>query len=147
MKIAVSSDEWSHLVDFILQDLKERGYAVVYYGPSKGDDDQDWPDVTWKAVEKVLQGEADQAIIMCWTGTGCSIAANKMKGIRAALCVDKETAKGARIWNHANVLALSLRITTDGVAKEILDAWFETPISDDDWNLQQIQKLKKFEEK
>ncbi len=82
---------------------------------------------------------------MCWTGTGSSIAANKVPGVRAALCHDAETAKGARIWNHANVLALSLRTTSEALLKEILDAWFETPFSNDDWNLNQIERIKEIE--
>jgi ribose 5-phosphate isomerase B len=84
---------------------------------------------------------------MCWTGTGCTIAANKVPGIRAALCVDAETAKGARIWNHANVLALSLRATPEAVARAILDTWFETPVSTDDWNLRQMERIREMEEK
>ena len=73
-----------------------------------------------------------KGIVFCWTGTGASIAANKVRGIRAALCHDAETARGARIWNRANVLALSLRATSEALAKEILEAWFATPYSDDE---------------
>jgi ribose 5-phosphate isomerase B len=73
----------------------------------------------------VAGGRADQAVVACWTGTGASIAANKVPGIRAALCLDAETARGARKWNDANVLALSLRATSEAVLEEILDGWFE----------------------
>lgn len=146
MKIAVSTDERTHLVDAILEDLHQRGHEVAYFGPEAGED-SDWPDVTLQAVEPVATGEADEAIVMCWTGTGSSISANKVPGIRAALCADAETAKGARIWNHANVLALSLRATPEAVAKEILDAWFETPLSSDEWNLRQMKRIKEIEEK
>ncbi len=79
---------------------------------------------------------------MCWTGTGASLAANKVPGVRAALCADAETARGARTWNHANVLALSLRSTSEPVAHEILDAWFATPYSQDEWNRQQVEKIR-----
>ena len=79
---------------------------------------------------------------MCWTGTGATLAANKVPGVRAALCHDAETAKGARTWNHANVLGLSLRATPDAVAKEILSAWFETPFSNDEWNLCQMRRIR-----
>ena len=144
MKIAVSTDERTHLTEVILDELKERGHEVTYFGP-ESNESTDWPDVTCRAAELVASGEADEGIVMCWTGTGCSIAANKVKGIRAALCGDAETAKGARIWNHANVLALSLRATPEAVAKEILDAWFDTPISDDKWNVEQIEKIRKME--
>ena len=146
MKLAVSTDERTHLVDAILEELQKRGHVVEYFGPEPGND-ADWPEVTLQAVEQVTRGEADEAIVMCWTGTGCTLAANKVPGIRAALCHDAETAKGARIWNHANVLGLSLRATPEAVAKEILDAWFKTPYSEDKWNLRQMQKIKEIEKK
>jgi ribose 5-phosphate isomerase B len=146
MKIAVSTDERTHLVDVILEDLQKRGHEAQYFGPEP-DRPADWPDVTLEAVERVVRGEADEAIVMCWTGTGATLAANKVPGIRAALCHDAETAKGARIWNHANVLGLSLRATPEAVAKEILNAWFETPHSTDEWNLRQMQRIKEIEEK
>jgi ribose 5-phosphate isomerase B len=81
------------------------------------------------AAGRVARGEFDQAVVCCWTGTGASIAANKVQGIRAALCTDAQTAAGARKWNDANVLALSLRLLSEPVATEILDAWIETPYS------------------
>ncbi len=145
MKIAVSTDEHTHLVDVLLAALQERGHDVVYVGPRAGEEDLDWPEVTLKATEHVTEGDADEAIVMCWTGTGCSIVANKVPGIRAALCHDAETAKGARIWNHANVLALSLRATPEPVLAEILDRWFETPFSDDAWNLKQMARVRAVE--
>lgn len=147
MKIAVSSDERTQLVDAVLDELKKRGHEVIYFGPEPGGEDADWPQVTVDAVEQVAQGKADEAIVMCWTGTGCTLAANKVPGIRAALVHDAETAKGARIWNHANVLALSLRATPSAIAKEILDTWFETPFSDDEWNLKQMRRIRELEEK
>lgn len=145
MKIAVSTDEHTHLVDVILKELKERGHEVLYFGPGEGEESADWPDVTLEAISRVRDEKADEAIVMCWTGTGCSIAANKVPGIRAALCHDAETARGARIWNHANVLALSLRATPEPVVKEILDKWFETPYSEDDWNLKQMARIREIE--
>lgn len=80
-----------------------------------------------QVAEAVAQGEADEGIVLCWTGTGVSLAANKVAGIRAALCADAETARGARLWNKANVLALSMRLTTPALADEILESWFSTP--------------------
>jgi ribose 5-phosphate isomerase B len=146
MKIAVSTDERTHLVDAIVSALQERGHEVEYFGPEPGKE-ADWPDVTLQAAERVVDGQAEEAIVMCWTGTGCTLAANKVPGIRAALCHDAETAKGARIWNHANVLGLSLRATPEAVAKEILDAWFDTPYSDDEWNARQMQRIREIEKK
>jgi ribose 5-phosphate isomerase B len=146
MKIAISSDEYFPLIDTLLEEVKQRGHEVVYFGPLKGEKSQDWPEVTLKAVTALKEGHADEGIVLCWTGTGCSIVANKIPGMRAALCIDAETAKGARIWNHANVLALSLRLTSPAVLKEILTAWFDTPYSIDAWNLEQMQRLKKLDQ-
>jgi len=146
MKIALSTDERTDLVERLLKELNERHHTVEYIGPEAGED-ADWPEVTCRAAELVASGAADEGIVMCWTGTGASIAANKVKGIRAALCRDAETAKGARIWNHANVLALSLQATSESVLKEILDAWFSTKFSDDEWNLKQIERIRHMETK
>lgn len=146
MKIAVSTDERTHLVDALLSELERLGHSVDYYGPEPAGDSVDWPDVTLQAVQAITQEEADEAIVMCWTGTGCSIVANKVAGIRAALCHDAETARGARVWNHANVLALSLRATSEAQLKEILAQWFETPYSDDAWNLRQMKRLQEIEQ-
>ncbi len=147
MKIAVSTDERSDIVDTLLDELEKRGHETLYFGPEAEGESSDWPDVTVAAIQSIKDGDADEAIVMCWTGTGCSIAANKVPGIRAALCQDAETARGARIWNHANVLALSLRTTAPAVLGEILDNWFATPFSEDEWNLQQIKRIRDLEEK
>src|SRR5215831_14436217 len=142
MKIAVGSDERTHLTDMLSEELKKRGHELILFGPlAENDPDVDWPLVSARVAQAVASGEADEGIVCCWTGTGASIAANKVSGVRAALCHDAETARGARVWNHANVLALSLRATSEPVAKEILDAWFATPYSDDDWNRQQIARI------
>ena len=146
MKIALSTDERTDLVETLLKELNERHHTVEYIGPEAGED-ADWPEVTCRAAELVASGAADEGIVMCWTGTGASIAANKVKGVRAALCRDAETAKGARIWNHANVLALSLQATSESILKEILDAWFSTKFSDDEWNLKQIERIRHMETK
>lgn len=140
-KIAVSCDEYGHLVDVLLALLRKRGYEPIYFGPQAGEEAHDWPLVTQQAIDQVLMGNAAEAIVMCWTGTGCTIVANKMPGIRAALCLDAETAKGARIWNHANALALSQRATSVAVLEEILNAWFDTPCSTDRWNVTQIDRV------
>ena len=90
---------------------------------------------------------ADEGIVCCWTGTGASIAANKVAGVRAALCGDAETARGARVWNAANVLAFSLRATSEPVAKEILEAWFAAAPGDDEWNKRQIERIRELDER
>ncbi len=146
MRIAVGSDERTHLTDVVVEELRKRGHELILFGPlAENDPDVDWPLTSRKVAEAVASGEADEGIVFCWTGTGASIAANKVPGVRAALCHDAETARGARVWNHANVLALSLRLTSEAVAKEILDAWFSTPFSDDEWNRQQIERIRQME--
>ena len=126
MKVIVGSDERTHLTDILITELRKHGHEVELVGPLAGDALQ-WPEVGRAVGEAVAAGQAKQGIVCCWTGTGVSIAANKVPGIRAALCTDAETARGARRWNHANVLALSLRLTSEVVAREILDAWFSAP--------------------
>jgi ribose 5-phosphate isomerase B len=145
MKIAISSDEYSPLIDFLIAEVEKRGHQAIYFGPRQNETPQNWPEVTLKAIKQIQEKLADEAIVLCWTGTGCTIIANKVPGIRAALCIDAETAKGARIWNHANVLGLSLRLTTSETLKDILTSWFETPYSQDAWNLQQIEQIKQIE--
>ncbi len=141
MKIAVSTDERTDLIETLLQLLTERGHEILYFGPSTKGTSVDWPLITQDAVEAIRNKTADEGIVCCWTGTGASMVANKIPGVRAALCVDAVTAKGARMWNHANVLALSLRLTSEPVLKEILAAWFETPFSTDEWNKLQMERI------
>jgi ribose 5-phosphate isomerase B len=125
VRIALGSDEQTALTDAVVDDLRGRGHEVVLVGPP-GDDDLGWAAVGRRVGELVAQGEIDTAVLCCWTGTGASIAANKVAGVRAALCTDAETARGARRWNDANVLVLSLRLVSPPVASEMLDAWFST---------------------
>jgi ribose 5-phosphate isomerase B len=142
MKVAFASDERTSLTEFLIRYLEQRKYEVLRFGSiAEGDPETDWPQSSRNAAEAVARGDAQEGIVCCWTGTGASIAANKVVGIRAALCADAETAKGARIWNHANVLALSLRSTSEAIAKEILDAWYGTPYSEDEWNRKQIERI------
>lgn len=125
MKIAIGSDEKTVLTDFVVEELKKRGHMLTLYGPLKGEA-MGWPDVGENVGLEVSSKRADQGIVFCWTGTGVTIAANKVVGIRAALCWDAETAKGARMWDDANVLAMSLRTTSTAIAKEIMDSWFSS---------------------
>lgn len=150
MKLAVGSDEQNEFTSALIAELRQREHDLLLFGPLRNDDsDVDWPLVAARTAQAVAQGEADEGIVCCWTGTGASIAANKVKGIRAALVHDAPTAQGARIWNHANVLALSLRATSIPIMKEILTAWFDTPMNtgeaQSEWNLQQIARLRDLE--
>lgn len=146
MKIAIGSDARTHFTDMLVEELTKRGHEVFPLGPlADNDPEADWPLTSSRVAQAVANHTADEGIVCCWTGTGASIAANKVNGIRAALCQDAETARGARTWNHANVLALSLRATTEGIGKEILDAWFATPYADDEWNRLQIERISQLE--
>lgn len=139
MKISVGADEHMHIVDVILKALEEGGHQYNLYTPDNGDT-LPWPQV----AQEVATGKVDEGILLCWTGTGVSIAANKVPGIRAALCDDAETARGARLWNNANLLCLSMRRTSEEFAKEILDSWFKTsykPNPTDDACLALIDEL------
>jgi ribose 5-phosphate isomerase B len=125
MKVVLGSDERTPLTDAVVAELETRGAEVTLVGPPGGDDRQ-WAEVGRAVGEQVASGAADTGVLFCWTGTGASIAANKVRGVRAALCTDAATAAGARKWNDANVLVLGLRLTSIDVAREMLDAWFST---------------------
>ena len=152
MKIALGSAEANALTNVLIAELGQRGYSIVLRGPiDPADPDVDWPLTSSHEAELVARGEVDEGIVCCWTGTGASLAANKVPGVRAALCHDAETARGARIWNHANVLALSLRSTAMPIAREILDAWFNTPRNEgeaqSDRNRQPIARVTEIEQR
>jgi ribose 5-phosphate isomerase B len=132
MRIAVAADERTGVAEAIVVRVRERGHEAITHGALNEDERDDWAWASEAAARDVAEGRAEQAIVACWTGTGASIAANKVAGIRAALCTEAETARGARTWNDANVLALSLRTTSEAVLSEILDAWFGTEPSADD---------------
>ncbi len=146
MKIAVGSDMKTHLTDAVLADLEKRGFEVDLYGALVAEP-APWSRVAVEAAEGVSLGKYEQAILFCWTGTGISMAANKVRGIRCALCGDAETARGARLWNDANILAMSIRATSEWLASEILDAWFRTSPSEDREDVACIEYLHKVEEK
>lgn len=122
MEIAFGTDEWTGLARTVVAELCQRGHSVAVMADGK-----EWPDVGRSVGEAVASGLASLGVVCCTTGTGVSIAANKVPGARAALCTDAATAAGARRWNDANVLALSLRLTSELIAIEILDAFTSTP--------------------
>src|SRR3989442_2078342 len=131
MRIAVASDERTGVADAVVEELRRRGHEPVPHGALAEGERDDWAWCCEAAARDVSEGRAEQGIVCCWTGTGASIAANKVPGIRAALCLDAQTAEGARRWNDANVLALSLRATSIAELREILDAWFAGQPSSD----------------
>jgi ribose 5-phosphate isomerase B len=124
MKVSVAADELTGVAQAIVEQLRRRGHDPILRGAYSEADRPDWAWASEAAARDVSEGRAEQAVVACWTGTGASIAANKVAGVRAALCTDAETAEGARRWNDANVLALSLRLTSEAQLEEILDAWF-----------------------
>jgi ribose 5-phosphate isomerase B len=132
MRIAVSADELVGIAPDLVRELEERGHDVTTHGALNPDERDDWAWCSEAAARDVAEGRVEQAVVCCWTGTGASIAANKVAGVRAALCADAETADGARRWNDANVLALSLRLTDESRLAEILDAWFAAGASEDE---------------
>jgi ribose 5-phosphate isomerase B len=127
----VAADERTGVAEAVLDELRRRGHEPLPHGALADGERHDWAWCSETAARDVAEGRADQAVVCCWTGTGASIAANKVDGIRAALCADAETARGARKWNDANVLALSLRTTSPALLDEILDGWFESGASED----------------
>ena len=126
MRCAIGSDDVGPLTDALLDELDRRGVAVERFGALRAQNDTEWASIGRAVGDQVAAGRADVGIVCCWTGTGISIAANKVHGVRAALCGDAITAEGARRWNDANVLALSLRATSPAVGAEILGAFLET---------------------
>jgi len=132
MRISVAADERTGVADAVVSELERRGHQPLVHGALSEQERDDWAWASEAAARDVADGRADQGIVCCWTGTGASIAANKVPGIRAALCADAETARGARRWNDANVLALSLRTTSEPLLAEILDAWLEGSASGED---------------
>ena len=145
MRLSVGADERLHLADVVLNILEAEGHEVAWYGPEAGNT-VPWPEVAGVVAEDVASGRADSGILLCWTGTGVCMAANKVKGIRAALCEDAETARGARLWNNANVLCLSMRRTSEVIAQEILNTWLNTkyqPNASDDACLALLDELER----
>jgi ribose 5-phosphate isomerase B len=146
MRISVAADENTGVAEAVVNQLRERGHEPIAHGALSAGERHDWAWCCEAAARDVAEGRAEQAVVCCWTGTGASIAANKVPGIRAALCADAATAEGARRWNDANVLAISLRATSEAELAEILDAWFAARPStdaDDVANVDHVAELER----
>lgn len=139
----MGSDMAHETADAVVRHLEEAGYAVVRCGAAEGADTP-WPVVAEEVARLVAAGGVGTGVLCCWTGTGVSIAANKVPGVRAALCGDPDTARGARRWNDANVLALGLSTTSAAAATAIVDAWLDTTGVDTE-ELQNIERLASME--
>jgi ribose 5-phosphate isomerase B len=146
MRIALAADELTGVAAAIPEEIRRRGHEPILHGAYEPEERPDWAWASEGAARDVAEGRAEQAIVACWTGTGASIAANKVGGVRAALCVDAGTAEGARRWNDANVLALSLRLTSQAQLAEILDAWFAATPSGDQSDTDNIAHLSEIEQ-
>jgi len=146
MQISVSADELTGVAGVLVDELERRGHHALAHGALNEAERDDWAWSSEAAAREVGEGRAQQGIVCCWTGTGASIAANKVPGVRAALCLDAATAAGARRWNDANVLAISLRSTSRAELSEILDAWFAGEPSaepDDRANVAHLSELER----
>ena len=145
MKIAVAADERVGVAEALVEELRKRGHDPIAHGALAEGEREDWAWASEAAARDVAEGRAEQAIVCCWTGTGASIAANKVDGVRAALCLDAQTADGARRWNDANALALSLRTTSQAELAEILDAWFGGEASSETEDAANVEHLSEIE--
>jgi ribose 5-phosphate isomerase B len=144
MRVSVAADERVGVAEALVEELRKRGHEPIPHGALAEGERDDWAWASEAAARDVAEGRAEQAIVCCWTGTGASIAANKVDGVRAALCLNAQTADGARRWNDANALALSLRATSEAELAEILDAWFGGEPSgevDDAANVEHISEI------
>ncbi len=145
MLIAVAADELKGVASVLVQTLERRGHRTLVHGALSAAERNDWAWASEAAARDVAQGRAEQGVVCCWTGTGASIAANKVDGVRAALCLDGASADGARRWNDANVLALSLRSTSEAELAEILDAWFAAEPSSEAEDRENVAHLSEIE--
>ena len=145
MRIAVAADELTGVAEALPDELRRRGHEVILHGAYTSAERPDWAWASEHAARDVADGRADQAVVACWTGTGASIAANKVRGVRAALCGDAQTAEGARRWNDANVLALSLRLTSEAGLQEILEAWFTAGPSTEESDVENVAHVDRIE--
>jgi ribose 5-phosphate isomerase B len=141
VRIALAADELTGVAQGLPDELRRRGHEPILHGAYADGERPDWAWASESAARDVAEGRAEQGVVACWTGTGASIAANKVPGVRAALCVDAQTAEGARRWNDANVLALSLRQTSAAELGEILDAWFAGSVSGDASDIENVGHL------
>lgn len=121
MRVAFGTDETTPVTEAVVAHLRDLGHEVAVVA-----DGAEWPEVGRAVAEQVAGRTADRGVVCCWTGTGVAMAATKVAGVRAALCPDAETARGARRWNDANVVALGLRLTSAVVAVEVVDAFLAT---------------------
>ncbi|MCS7263259.1 MAG: RpiB/LacA/LacB family sugar-phosphate isomerase [Armatimonadetes bacterium] len=144
-RVIVGADDVYPAAQSACDYLERKGFEVVKVGSLVTGKVEPWVDVAVEVAKQVVSGGADFGVVVCYTGTGVSMAANKVKGARAALCNDAKTAEGARKWNDANILAMSGRLVTPELAGEILDSWLSTK-EIDPTEAENIDKLKSLDE-
>ena len=147
MRISLAADELTGIAGGLAEELRGRGHEVLLHGALAAGERAEWAWASEAAARDVAEGRAEQAVVCCWTGTGASIAANKVLGVRAALCLDAASAAGARRWNDANVLALSLRATSAAELVEILDAWLSADPSGEAEDRANVEHLSEIEQR
>jgi ribose 5-phosphate isomerase B len=137
MRIIIGADDEGAAADAVVDELRKRGHEVTIL------EREQWPDVAARVARSVAAGDADQGVLFCWTGTGTSMAANKVPGVRAALAWEPWIAEGARKWNDANVLVMSLKRTEPDTARAIVDAWLsvDAPDPDEAANIARLAEL------
>ena len=141
MKIAVGSDHAGYeLKEILVKHLKDRGYETDDAG-TYSTESCDYPDYAKKVAEKIISGEAKTGLLVCGTGIGMSIAANKVKGIRAAVLSDEFSAEATRSHNDANILCLGARVVDEEKAIKLLDIFLDTPFSEGENHKRRISKL------
>ncbi len=145
MKISVGSDLRQPVTDAVIQWLAGRDHDITLVGALTDGDDREWVAVSAATVRPVADGVADTAVLFCWSGTGAAIAANKVPGVRAALCGDAETARLARKFNHANVLVMSLRAMSPAVALETLEAYLDEPWGADAFDIRNVEEVSRLD--
>ena len=141
MRIAVGSDMREPVTDAVITWLREQGHELELIGPLVEGDETEWAEASAATARAVTEGDADTAVLFCWSGTGACIAANKVTGARAALCGDAETARLARKYNHANVLVMSMRATSPAVAIETTEAFLDAPWGEDDFDIRNVRAV------
>lgn len=145
MRIAVGADHGGYLLKSeIVKHLNNRGFEVIDFGVFTKDS-VDYPDIAVKAANAVAEGKAKLGILVCGTGIGMSITANKIKGIRCALVSDTFSAKATREHNNANMMALGERVIGTGLALELVDAFLDTEFSNEERHLRRISKISELE--
>lgn len=144
MKIAMACDHGGLRLKNVLKEyLLDNGYEVEDFG-TNSEDSCDYPDYAGKAAKAVASGACDKGVVVCGTGIGVSITANKVNGIRCALCHDIFSAKATRAHNDSNMIAMGQRVIGEGLALEILKAWLSTEF-EGGRHVQRIEKMMAYE--